>query len=143
MNEQQGPAGAGPRRAPLTVMSLMLGIAGAVVGGFVGVWVFGWMVRQGFYALLLVGALTGLGCWTLARRRSLVLGGVSGLVALGLGIYAEWHEFPFVADHSLGYFITHLHQVKPIGLLMIAGGALVALWIGRGYRSYGRLDGRS
>ena len=127
-----GPAMPGPGPGGISPQALILGIVGGVVGGAVGVVLFGWVLRQGFYALLLPGALTGLGCWTLARRRSLTLGIVCGVVGLGLGLFAEWHYRPFLADPGFGYFITHLHDLTRVTLLMTLGGALLGFWFGRG-----------
>ena len=31
-------------------------------------------------------------------------------------------------DGSLGYFVTHIHQLKPITLIMIAAGAFIGFW---------------
>ena len=56
------------------VVSASLGLAGAVAGGAIGYFVFMWMARQGFYAMILPGALLGLGCGLASRRRSAVLG---------------------------------------------------------------------
>ena len=38
------------------------GLIGGAVGGLVGYFLVGWVSRQGFYAMILPGALVGLGC---------------------------------------------------------------------------------
>jgi len=117
---------------PRTALSHALGLIGAAIGGVVGFFAFRWILSQGLYALILPGALLGAGCGALARHPSRMRGVVCGLAGLVLGIDCEWKFFPFVADESYGYFLAHLHQLKPISMLMILAGAYMAYWMGRG-----------
>jgi hypothetical protein len=105
-----------------------VGLAGAAVGGAVGYFAFVWLAGQGFYALALPGVLLGVGAGLLARRRSLALAVTCGVLALGLGAFAEWRQFPFVKDGSLTYFITHLFDLRPLTLIFIALGGLGGFW---------------
>ena len=105
----------------------MLVLMGAVAGGLVGYFGFFWIARQGFYALVLPGGLLGVGA-SLFANRSTDLCIVCGLLALALGVVAEWQFAPFIRDGSLGYFVTHIHQLKPITLLMIAAAAFIGFW---------------
>jgi hypothetical protein len=102
-------------------------LLGAVAGGLIGYFGFLWIARQGFYALVLPGGLLGLGA-SMAQNRSTALCVVCGVLALALGFLAEWRFAPFITDGSLGYFLAHLHQLKPITLLMIAAGAFIGFW---------------
>ena len=102
-------------------------LLGAVAGGMVGYFGFLWIAHQGFYALVLPGGLLGVGA-SLAQRRSTAVCVVCGLLALALGFLAEWQFAPFVRDGSLGYFLTHIHQLRPITLIMIAAGAFIGFW---------------
>ena|SRR5579864_5819239 len=114
--------------------STILGLAGAAIGGYLGFRIFAWMMRtQGLYGLILPGALLGLGCGLLARHESVARGIACGLAGLALGLFAEWHERPFVADSSFGYFLTHLHELNsPIPtLVMIALGGIFGAWWGK------------
>jgi len=129
-----GPAMPGRGAGGISPQALILGIVGGVVGGAVGVVLFGWMYRQGFYALLLPGALGGLGCSALAKRPSRTLGIVCGVLGLVLGLFAEWRYCWFLDDPGLGYFITHLHELTAVTLLMMLGGALLGYWFGKGRR---------
>jgi hypothetical protein len=113
-------------------LSWPLGILGGVLGGVVGYFVYLWLAGQGFYAPMVPGAMVGLGCGLLSRGRSVPLGVVCGLAALPVGLFAEWRVLPFVADDSLGYFVRHLHDLKPVTLIMIAIGAALAYWLGVG-----------
>src|ERR1051326_1251307 len=101
-----------------------LAIVGGVAAGAGGYFIFGWLARQGFYAVALPGALLGAGWGLLARRRSLPVSTVCSLAALGLGIFAEWDHFPFIADSSFGYFLAHLHLLPPVKILMIVLGGV-------------------
>src|SRR6186997_1553607 len=113
------------------IVSNVLGLTGAAIGGVVGLYIFGWIFRQGFYGLMIPGALLGLGCGLLARHPSLARGVACGLAALALGLYTEWKFAPFKADESFGYLIAHTPELKPITLVMIAVGALIAFWLGK------------
>ena len=106
----------------------LLVCAGAVVGGLIGFWGFVWIVGQGLYALILPGALAGLGAGV-ARNHSLTLAVGCGLFALSLGLVAEWKVFPFVQNDSIGYFLAHLHQLRPLTMLLIGAGGFIGFWI--------------
>ncbi len=103
-------------------------LVGAVAGGLVGYFGFLWIARQGFYALVLPGALVGVGA-SLFGNRSTAICVVCGLLALAIGLLAEWRFAPFIRDASLGYFLTHIHQLRPITLIMIMAGACFAFWL--------------
>lgn len=114
------------------VTDLVLGAVGGVVGASLGYFLFQAIVSQGFYALILPGALTGMGCGSLSRRRSVPLGCMCAVIAAAVGILAEWQFAPFVADRSLGYFITHLHELKSVTQGMLLIGTIMAFWFGLG-----------
>ncbi len=118
------------------------GLAGAVAGGIVGYFAFAWLAGQGFYALMLPGALLGLGCATLLRKSSNVAGILCGLAAVPLGVFCEWSAFPFVADGSLAFFVTHLHDLRPMTMIMLALGAVFAFWLGKGRDAFPTSDRR-
>lgn len=103
-------------------------VLGGLVGGVVGYLLFFWVARQGYYGLILPGGLLGLGAG-LGRARSIATACVCGLGALGLGLVAEWQFAPFRADHGLGYFLTHLPELKPLTLGMIAVGTAIGFWL--------------
>ncbi len=109
-----------------------LGLLGAVMGGVLGFFAFGWIAQQGFYALVMPGAFLGLGCGLLSRHDSPARGALCGLAGLALGIVAEWSQFPFVRDRSFGFFLTHLHELQPVTLIMVILGGVLAFWFGRG-----------
>jgi hypothetical protein len=106
----------------------LLVLAGAVAGGILGYFAFAWLYEQGFYGLVLPGGLLGFGAG-IARNRSLWLAAVCGLLALMLGVLVEWHFAPFAKDESLGYFLQHLQDLKPVTLVMIALGGVLGFWV--------------
>lgn len=114
-----------------------LGLLGAALGGCLGYFAFFWVARLGFYALVLPGALLGLGAGLCARGRSVVLAAICSGAGLALGLLTEWRLAPFVADDSLAYFITHIHTLKPITMIMVGLGAFLSyrLALGRGRKS--------
>ena len=59
---------------------IVLGLAGALVGGAAGHFLFLAMTRWGFYAMVLPGAAVGLGCGLLSGRRSVPLGIACGVI---------------------------------------------------------------
>ena len=52
------------------ITSNLLGFIGAVVGGVLGYYTFLWIVDQGFYGMMIPGALLGLGCGLLSQHAS-------------------------------------------------------------------------
>ena len=113
-------------------VNFLLGLIGAAAGGFLGYLGFVWLLKQGYYAVALPGVLLGLFAGNLAPRRSWPLAILCGLLALGLGGFAEWKNLPWVTDRSIDYFLKHLGDLKPITLVMISVGALAGFWFARG-----------
>ena len=48
------------------LISNMLGLVGAIIGGVLGFYTFAWLEDKGFYGLAIPGAFLGLGCGMLA-----------------------------------------------------------------------------
>jgi hypothetical protein len=102
-------------------------LGGALAGGILGYLGFFWIARQGFYALVLPGGLLGLGA-SLAPNRWIGWAVICGAAALVLGLFTEWRFAPFRADERLGYFVAHVHELKPVTWLMILVGAAIGFW---------------
>lgn len=103
-------------------------LVGALVGGLVGYFVFNWLLGQGYYGLMLPGGLLGMGAGVF-KTRTKAIAVVCGFLAIVLGLLVEWKSFPFKADESLVYFITHFYDLKPATLIMIVLGAAIGFWI--------------
>jgi hypothetical protein len=116
---------------PRRILDAILGLVGAAIGGAVGYFAFFWILRYGFYAGVLPGALVGLGGGLLSRERSWLRGAILGLAGLALGLYAEWKFAPFVADESFTFMLTHILEKSPVKLFMLGLGAFFAFWWGR------------
>jgi hypothetical protein len=112
--------------------SVLLGLIGTALGGVLGCFGFLWIAKQGFYALALPGALMGLGCGLLVRRRSMALAVACGVLAVSVGVYCEWRFAPFIKDASLGFFLKHVFELRPITQIMIVLGGVFAFWFALG-----------
>jgi hypothetical protein len=111
---------------------LLRGIAGGIVGGAIGFFVFQWLARRNLYGMMIPGAMIGLAAGLAARGRSVALGILCVVGAVALAVFAEWYMFPFVKDESFSYFLRHLHQKSAIKLIMMGLGAAFAYWLGQG-----------
>jgi hypothetical protein len=104
-------------------------LLGAVAGGVVGYFVTSWLWYQFSIAALAVpGGLAGLGAG-IFKCKSNAIAAVCGGIALAAGIFATWKLFPFIADQSFGYFLAHLHTIRPYMTVMIVIGAFIGYWV--------------
>ncbi len=125
---------------PRNLISNLLGLLGAIIGGVAGFYTFQWLWGHGFYGLMIPGAFLGLGCSLLARHPSIGRGVACGISALGLSLFTEWYFSWFKDDPSFRYFLMHVKDLSPVTLLMIGIGSLIAYWVGKdgGFRGYSR-----
>jgi hypothetical protein len=121
----------GVGRMPRHLVSNLLGLIGAIVGGVLGFYTFKWLEGHGFYGLAIPGAFLGLGCGLLSQHSSIPRGILCGVAALVLSLYAEWTFQTFVVDNSFSYMVTHLTDKSPVTLLMLAIGTIIAFWVGK------------
>jgi uncharacterized membrane protein (Fun14 family) len=112
------------------VVAHVRGVLGLTIGGVAGFFLFQWLVSQGFYALAIPGALMGLACGYASRIYSIVLAIVCGVSAAGLLVFIEWKVF--WANNSFVFFLTHLHELSGLRLVMLALGIVFAAWFGLG-----------
>ena len=108
------------------------GLLGAAVGGAAGYFATGWLARQGFYAMALPGAALGFGAGLLVAKRCPGVAIVCGVLALALGLFTEWKNFPFIADHTFSYFLRHVGDLRPMTMILIGLGALGGYWFALG-----------
>ena len=106
----------------------ILVLAGAVAGGVLGYFGFLWLAHQGFYALAVPGGLVGVGAGCF-RNKSLPVAIACGVMAVAIGLFSEWKFAPFIKDDSLGYFISDIHLLRPMTLIMIAVGGFIGFWV--------------
>ncbi len=105
-------------------------LIGAALGGTVGYYLFFWITRQGYYGLIIPGALLGIGAG-LFKPGGKWVAVVCGIAAVILGLVCEWQFAPYIRDNSFSYFLSHLHQLKPVTMIMIALGGLIGFWSAR------------
>ena len=129
MNEQSATKeSAGTRVSPV---AMFRGVVGAFLGGLIGYFVTYWLGTQGYYTVIIPGALLGLGCGLASRVHSIPLGAFSGIAGLGLGIIAEWRIFSFHQD-NFGEFLKGFGDLGIPTYLMLVFGTVMAFWFGRG-----------
>jgi hypothetical protein len=116
----------------LDPLSILRGITGALAGAAVGFVLFRLILQLGFYAIVIPGALTGMGGGWLSRRVSNTIGLICALIAAAITIFSEWYVAPFIVDEHFTYFITHLHQTRTIFQILAAVGIVMAFYFGRG-----------
>src|SRR5207237_1668610 len=98
-------------RFPMTNRSIswwVLSVLGAVLGGCLGYYIHVWLVEtHGLLALMLPGGMIGLGAGLFVRRRSYLFAALCALGAFFLGLYAEWHFWPFIKDERFAYLVAY------------------------------------
>ena len=115
-----------------TALIWIRGLFGAALGAVVGAWVFGVLLRQGFYAAVAPGALLGIGCGIASGGVSRALGVLCGGAGLLLGVYCEWREMPFLDDGSFLFFVQNLGELPGLKQIMLALGGFCGYWFGVG-----------
>ena len=90
---------------------------------------------------MIPGAFLGLGCSLLAQHPSTDSGNRLRSGRSGAGTVYRMEFRPFNADESLSYFLKNVSSLKPITLMMIGVGALIAYWIG-GDAGFSRISPR-
>jgi hypothetical protein len=122
---------------PRYMISNLLGLVGAILGGVVGFYTFRWLLDHGFYGLIVPGAFLGLGCSLLARHPSTARGVGCGIAALVLSLFTDWYFTN--TNASFTDFVRDGKNYSSVTLLMIGIGTLVAFWVGKdaGFRGVG------
>lgn len=113
-------------------LTLLRGLAGAIVGIVVAYFLVKWLRSQGMYAMMLPGLLAGLGCGFAAGRKSYWLGILAAVITMVAGILIEWHVF---YNEPLGKFLSLFHTLRPFKHLMHVIGIAAAFWFGMGRES--------
>ena len=113
--------------------NLVLGLIGAAIGGAVGYFILFWMLKKGYYALVLPPSLMGLAAGFCARGRSVLLAILCGIAGLSLALFIEWKLSAFEVDRSLFYFLTHVHRVNQVDLIVLIVGPILGFRLALGF----------
>lgn len=105
-----------------------LAILCGIAGGFVGYGAFFFLAQRGYYGMILPGGMLGIGAG-MVRSRSIGVPVLCGVLALLLGFVTEFRYAPFTVNPSLGYFVTHLHDLPSVTLGMIGLGGVIGFWV--------------
>ena len=123
----------GKQRGVNAPLVMIQGVAGALAGAGIGFVIFTLLIKHvGVYAMAIPGAMVGLACGYASRQRSLVLGIACALIACATMIFAEWWNFPFQKDESLGFFLKNLGKLSSLFWLSLLLGGGLAFWFGQG-----------
>ena len=115
------------------ILMLLRGLAGAIAGAVLGLIAFTLLIKYvGVYAMAIPGALVGVVCGYCISRRILVLGIVCAAIAAATMVLAEWWNFPFQKDDSLGFFLQNLGQLSGLFWISLLLGSGLAFWFGQG-----------
>jgi len=98
-----------------------LGLLGAVFGAVAGYFLFRLAARHGFVVLALPGAFVGIGRMALARRKSLVLAVICGILAAAVEVYT--------IEQLL---VGGIRSASPFLLVVSAIGVIIAVSFGLG-----------
>ena len=113
------------------ILKLFLGIVGGIVGGAIGLYACKWLHGQGYYAIVLPGALVGLGFGYAARHCSVAFGIVSALIGFIAGLATEWTVI-YGGKPSLTEFLQNLKSDSPVTWILLGVGVALAYSFGVG-----------
>jgi hypothetical protein len=121
------------------LISNILGLVGAALGGVLGFYLYKWIVTQGLVGGMIPGAFLGLGCSLLAQHASVARGVVCGIAGLVLGFFADWYTN--LTNETFWEYLKDVKSVNQVYLLMIVLGAVIAFWLGKdaGYMGRSRI----
>jgi hypothetical protein len=116
------------------LVTFIPGLIGSVVGGFLGYVLVVALWKQGFYTVVLPGALAGLGCGLCSWTNSTIRGILCALEAAAFGLVTEWLVMYGPHEPSLENFIGFINQFNRepwVTDLMLGLGVFLAFWWGR------------
>jgi hypothetical protein len=113
----------------MIIVHLLRGLIGATAGAFAGYHAFGWILKQGFYAMVVPGALIGLGFGYASGARSKGLGAICAGLAVAFTLFVEWK---FMRHGNIEAFLNNLQHLGGVTWLMILLGAWCAYSFGMG-----------
>jgi hypothetical protein len=110
---------------------ILRGVGGAIGGAALGYVLVSLLFHRGLYGIMLPGVLIGMGAGFAARSRSQVLGIVCAVLAVGATLFTDWHV-RFSVNNTFPFFLSHLHTLGAVPLVMMVLGVIAAYWFGQG-----------
>lgn len=120
------------------------GLLAGIAGGVAGYFLVAYLMRCGYWAPILIGALAGLACGQFSPVASRPRGVALALLTLGWVIFAEWKLFipSFEYDGTFADFARHVPQLSGLHQGLMAINVVMAYWWGRergiGYDRFAR-----
>jgi len=111
------------------LISNLLGLVGAAIGGVLGFFTYRWILSHGMIGGMIPGAFLGLGCNILARHPSWARGAFCGIAGLVLGFCTDWYTN--LTTDTFWMYLQNLKDVNQVVLLTILLGAAIAFWLGK------------
>jgi len=112
---------------------LPVAIAGAVLGGAVGYSAFKLLLNSfGLYAMVLPGAMVGVGRATGSTAKSIPVGVVCFVGAVLISIITEWSVTVMPEDATFVDFLAALPDKPFRNQASLVAGPIMALWFGIG-----------
>ena len=90
------------------LISNLLGLVGAIIGGVLGLDTFAWLEDKGFYGLAIPGGIPGIGMRLARVHCSIPRWNPLRRAALGLSLFTEWKFHYFLVDKSFSFMVAHL-----------------------------------
>ncbi len=110
------------------------GLIGSILGGLLGYFAVDWLRQQGFYTIVLPGALAGLGCGVFSWTHSRIRGVIVAVEAAAFGLVSEWLLMYGPREKTLDNFLGFLGQFNKEPLItpiMLGIGVFLGFWWGR------------
>jgi hypothetical protein len=121
------------RAAPPLWLAMLRGVVGGAVGGFLGYHAFKWLIlNHGLYAMVLPGALVGIGCGLASGRKAIALGVLSAIGAFLVSVLANWHVLAEPSPTFLEQITTLVEPHRRMTALLILVGVAIAFYFGIG-----------
>ena len=114
---------------PRYLISHLLGLVGALLGGAAGFYTYRWILSKGFIGGMIPGAFLGLGCSLLARHPSFARGVICGIAGLVLGFFTDWYTND--TDDTFWVYLQNVQSINQVVLLTIVIGTFIAFWLGK------------
>jgi hypothetical protein len=108
-------------------------VFGGIVGGVIGFYIFHWAVRQGFFALIVPGAMVGMIAGFGIGSRSQPFAIACGVAGLAVGLFTQWTFVNRAVTMDLMEFLMKIKDQKPLTLIMLVLGTFFSYRLALGF----------